>query len=128
MPLNSLLVKTSTVNPQTTTKRFIGNGGFLSFINRSNSTNNKLSSTDENKHLKRTSSTQRKSKQHATYENKRLSADVESLHSSSISTGSIWIGDIDKVIPNHQKERQSTTDNNANSCTSYNIGNHIKEG
>jgi len=123
MPLNNLLAKTSPVNPQTTTtKRFIGNGGFLSFINRSNSTNNTPSSTDENKHLRRTSSTQRKSKQHATYEHKRLSANVESLHSSSsISSGIIWKEDIDKVIKNHQKEeRQSTTDNNT--------GKHIREG
>jgi hypothetical protein len=118
MPLNNLLAKTSPVNPQTTTtKRFIGNGGFLSFINRSNSTNNTPSSTDENKHLRRTSSTQRKSKQHATYENKRLSANVESLQSSGI----IWKEDIDKVITNRQKEEhQSTTDNNT--------GKHIREG
>jgi hypothetical protein len=117
MPLNNLLAKTSPVNPQTTTtKRFIGNGGFLSFINRSNSTNNTPSSTDENKHLRRTSSTQRKSKQHATYENKRLSANVESLHSSSISSGIICKEDIDKVIT----KRQSTTDNNT--------GKHIREG
>jgi hypothetical protein len=84
-------VKTSTLNPQATptTKKFIGTGGFFSFINRSN---NKSSSIDENKQLRRTSSTQRKSRQHG---HKRLSADVESL--------------INKVTIN-----QSMTDSNAN--------------
>ena len=104
MPLNSLLVKTSSlntiINPQipqqssstssttATAKKLISNG-FLSLIGRSNSNNNKSStSTEENKQLRRTSSTQlraqRKAKQQTiltagTNGNKRLSADVESL-------------------------------------------------
>lgn len=106
MPLNSLLVKTSSLNtivspqiPQqssslsssaaaTTAKKLITNS-FFNFIGRSNSSNNKSStSTEENKQLRRTSSTQlraqRKAKQQttisaATSGNKRLSADVESL-------------------------------------------------
>lgn len=105
MPLNSLLVKTSSLNPiinppspassSTTTttttnsaKKLISNG-FLSLIGRSNSNNNKSStSTEENKQLRRTSSTQlraqRKAKQQTTPTagtngNQRLSADVESL-------------------------------------------------
>lgn len=96
MPLNSLLVKTSSLNPinnspsspstTNSTKKLISNG-FLSLIGRSNSNNNKSStSTEENKQLRRTSSTQlraqRKAKQQTTGTiagNQRLSADVESL-------------------------------------------------
>ncbi|CAF3613339.1 unnamed protein product [Adineta steineri] len=108
MPLNNLLVKTSSlntiINPQIpqqqqspsllssssslSAKKIISNG-FFNFIGRSNSSNNKSStSTEENKQLRRTSSTQlraqRKAKQQTTLTtgtngNKRLSADVESI-------------------------------------------------
>jgi hypothetical protein len=91
MPLNSLLAKTSSFNSQkssTTTT----NGGFFNFINRSNINN-------------KSSSTHRKSKQ---YDNKRLSADIESLQEE----------DIDKV----------TIDNNINSSNSSITGKYIKEG
>jgi hypothetical protein len=138
MPLNSLLVKTSSLNtiigPQisqqssssttaATAKKLISNG-FLSLIGRSNSGNNKSStSTEENKQLRRTSSTQlraqRKAKQQTTLTagtngNKRLSADVESLFPvSSINNNRCKISkeDIhifDKVTTNHNSERQSS--------------------
>jgi len=136
MPLNSLLVKTSSlntiINPQipqqsssttTTAKKLISNG-FLSLIGRSNSNNNKSStSTEENKQLRRTSSTQlraqRKAKQQTiltaeTNGNKRLSADVESLFPvSSINNNHCKLSkeDIhifDKVTTNHNIERHSS--------------------
>lgn len=136
MPLNSLLVKTSSLNtiispqsPQpssgatTTAKKLITNS-FFNFIGRSNSSNNKSStSTEENKHLRRTSSTQlraqRKTKQQTTTTaeangNKRLSADVESLLPvSSINSNHCEISKedthiFDKVTPNHNSERQSS--------------------
>lgn len=180
MPLNSLLVKTSSlntiVNPQnpqqhtlsstssssssssssttaSTAKKLISNG-FLNFIGRSNSSNNKSStSTEENKQLRRTSSTQlraqRKAKQQTTLTagtngNKRLSADAESLLPvSSINTNNCEISKedshiFDKVITNNNHnntERQSsisrvTTPNekNINGTSSSNIGKHINEG
>ncbi|CAF3630090.1 unnamed protein product [Adineta steineri] len=120
MPFNSLLMKTPNSQTQTTTKKFIGTGGFFNFINRSNSNNNKPSSPDDTKYLRRTASTQRKPKQHIVQDNKRLSADIESYHTSSISLNNVWKGDIDKAIINGQRERQSTIDNNINSKTSYN--------
>jgi hypothetical protein len=132
MPLNSLLVKTSSLNtiispplPQhsssTTAKKLISNG-FFNLIGRSNSSNNK-SSTEENKQLRRTSSTQlraqRKAKQQTTSTtgpngNKRLSADVESLfpvtsnnnNHCEISKEDIHI--FDKVTTNQNSERQSS--------------------
>jgi hypothetical protein len=137
MPLNSLLVKTSSLNtiisppvPQQsssssslTAKKLFSNG-FLSLIGRSNSSNNKsTTSTEENKQLRRTSSTQlraqRKAKQQTTLTagtngNKRLSADVESLLPvSSINNNHREISkeDIhifDKVTTNHNSERQSS--------------------
>ncbi len=137
MPLNSLLVKTSSlntiVNPPvsqrtsstttSTAKRLFSNG-FLSLIGRSNSSNNKSStSTEENKQLRRTSSTQlraqRKAKQQTTLTagangNKRLSADVESLLPVSSNNNNhceISKEDIhifDKVTTNHNNERQSS--------------------
>jgi len=135
MPLNNLLVKTSSlntiINPQSSqesssssAKKLISNG-FLSLIGRSNSSNNKSStstSTEENKQLRRTSSTQlraqRKAKQQTTLTtgtngNKRLSADVESiLPASSINNNHCEISNedihiFDKVTTNHNSERQS---------------------
>ena len=137
MPLNTLLVKTSSLNtiltpqiPQpssssttTTAKKLISNG-FLSLIGRSNSNNNKSStSTEENKQLRRTSSTQlraqRKAKQQTTQTtgtngNQRLSADVESLLPvSSINNHQCKLSkediqSFDKVTTNHNIERQSS--------------------
>lgn len=138
MPLNSLLVKTSSLNtiisPQPTTsqqsttstaKKLISNG-ILSLIGRSNSNNNKSStSTEENKQLRRTSSTQlraqRKAKQQTTLTpgtngNKRLSADVESFlpvpsinnNHSKQSKDDEDIHIFDKVTTNHNIERQSS--------------------
>lgn len=108
MPLNSLLVKTSSLNTiiqspnsqqqqhqsssstaATTAKKLISNG-LLSLIGRSNSNNIKPStSTEENKQLRRTSSTQLRAQRKTTKQqttlttgtngNKRLSADVESF-------------------------------------------------
>ncbi|CAF1625865.1 unnamed protein product [Rotaria magnacalcarata] len=121
MPLNSLLVKTSTLNPPATTtkKTFMGTGGFFSFINRSNNSNqNNSSSNNENNQLKRTSSTQQKSKQHNAHANKRLSADIDALRfSSSISASNLSREDIEKVTKNYHEERQSTTDNNTTTTT-----------
>ncbi|CAF2658268.1 unnamed protein product [Rotaria sp. Silwood2] len=112
MPLNTLLVKNSINNPQTTTKKFTSTGGFFNFINRSNNSNNHSSSNNENKQLKRSSSIQQKSKQHKTHGNKRLSADIDTLRSPLISSNNAPNGDVDKVTMNYQEERQSTTDNN----------------
>ena len=107
MPLNSLLVKTSSLStiadpaisapspsPSTSSstaanaKKLISNG-FFNLLGRSNINTNKLASTnEENKQFRRTSSTQlraqRKTKQQTiptsgSNGNKRLSADVESL-------------------------------------------------
>lgn len=133
MPLNSLLVKTSIHSPQTTTttKKIIGTGGLLSFINRSNSNNsnnNYSSPNDDNRQLKRTSSIQQKSKQYKIHGNKRLSADIDSLRSSSISSNNLTKGDIDKVTMNYQQERQPTTDNNSHSRNSCNTSKYIEEG
>ncbi|CAF3317349.1 unnamed protein product [Rotaria socialis] len=133
MPLNSLLVKTSTLNPSTTAtkKTFMGTGGFFSFINRSNNSNqNNSSSNNENKQLKRTSSTQQKSKQHKADPNKRLSADIDTLRSSSsVSASNLSKEDIEKVTKNYHAERQSTIDNNTttttNSRTSSNTNSSI---
>ncbi|CAF4084401.1 unnamed protein product [Rotaria sp. Silwood2] len=149
MPLNSLLVKTSSlntiINPQipqqssssSTAKKLISNG-FFNFIGRSNSSNNKSStSTEENKQLRRTSSTQlraqRKSKQQTTLTtgtngNKRLSADVESLLPvSSINSNHNEISNedehiFDKVTTNNNinRERQSSI-----SLVSTSIDNNI---
>jgi hypothetical protein len=134
MPLNSLLVKTSSlstiINPQSpqsssssTAKKLISHG-FLSLIGRSNSSNNKSStSTEESKQLRRTSSTQlraqRKAKQQTTLTagtngNNRLSTDVESLvpvslinnNHCQISKDDSQI--FDKVTTNHNSERQSS--------------------
>lgn len=136
MPLNSLLAKASTLNSQSSTtatpKKFLGPGGLFSFINRSNhnnsNTNQNLSSINENKHLKRTCSTQQKAKQYKTHANKRLSADIDTLRSPSISSCNLSKGDIDKATKNYQEERQSTTDNNTNGPTSNNTSKYIKEG
>ncbi|CAF3318582.1 unnamed protein product [Rotaria socialis] len=133
MPLNSFLVKTSTLNPSTTAtkKTFMGTGGFFSFINRSNNSNqNNSSSNNENKQLKRTSSTQQKSKQHKADPNKRLSADIDTLRSSSsVSASNLSKEDIEKVTKNYHAERQSTIDNNTttttNSRTSSNTNSSI---
>ena len=107
MPLNSLLVKTSSLStiahpaspapspsPSASSstaanaKKLISNG-FFNLLGRSNINTNKLASTnEENKQFRRTSSTQlraqRKTKQQTTPTsgsngNKRLSADVESV-------------------------------------------------
>ncbi|CAF3875516.1 unnamed protein product, partial [Rotaria magnacalcarata] len=138
MPLNSLLVKTSSlntiINPQqspspssssssssaatTTAKKLLSNG-FLNFIGRSNSSNNKSSkSTEENKQLRRTSSTQlraqRKAKQQTTLTtgtngNKRLSTDVESLLPvSSINSNHCEISKEDI----HKFDKVTTNNNN----------------
>jgi hypothetical protein len=133
MPLNNLLVKTSSLNTiinphssqessSSSAKKLISNG-FLSLIGRSNSSNNKSStSTEENKQLRRTSSTQlraqRKAKQQTTLTtgtngNKRLSADVESILPASSINNNHWeisnedIHIFDKVTTNHNSERQS---------------------
>ncbi|CAF3648633.1 unnamed protein product [Rotaria sordida] len=133
MPLNTLLVKNSTLNPHTTTpttKKFTSTGGFFSFINRSNNShnnnnNNNSSSNNENKQLKRTSSTQQKSKQHKIHGNKRLSADIDTLRSPLISSNNLSKGDIDKVTLNYQEERQSMTDNNTHIRFSCNTNSSI---
>jgi hypothetical protein len=109
-----------------------------------------LTSTEENKQLRRTSSTQlraqRKAKQQTTSTtgtngNKRLSADVESiLPASSINNNHCEISNedihiFDKVTTNHNSERQSlislvstSTDKNINATSSSNIGKCMKEG
>ncbi|UJR08538.1 hypothetical protein I4U23_012800 [Adineta vaga] len=111
---------------QATTKKFIGTGGFFSFIHRSNSNQNKSSlSDDNNKQLKRTTSIQRRPKQYISNENKRLSADIEPLHTSSISLSNAWKEDINKVVINGQKERQSTKNINVNKNISSNIDSSI---
>jgi hypothetical protein len=89
MPLNTLLVKTSSFNSPTPTKN-----GFFHFIHRSNNTN----------HPKSSSSTPQKSKQHG---NKRLSADVESLFKE----------DTDKVIKTRQKELDNNSNSSNSSNT-----------
>ena len=143
MPLNSLLVKTSSLNtiiqsptnPQqsstaaTTARKLISNG-LLSLIGRSNSNNSKAStSTEENKQLRRTSSTQlraqRKTKQQTTLTtgtngNKRLSADVESFfprtQSSSINNNHLKISNQDPQIFD-----KATTNSNIEPSTSISL-------
>lgn len=160
MPLNNLLVKTSSlstiINPQisqqsptsSSAKKLLSNG-FLSLIGRSNSNHSKSStSTEENKQLRRTSSTQlraqRKAKQQTTLTtgtngNKRLSADVESILPVSSNNNhhhcEIFNEDthsFDKVATSQASERQSTmalvstpTDKN---ISSSNIGECMREG
>ncbi|CAF1642572.1 unnamed protein product [Adineta ricciae] len=113
MPMMNSSVKTPTTpqQSQTTTKKFIGTGGFFNFIHRSNSNQNKSSSSspaDDSKQLKRTTSTQRRPKQYISNENKRLSADIEPLHTSSASLSNAWKEHTDKVQINAQKERPLT--------------------
>ena len=134
MPLNNLLVKTTSlstiINPQisqqsptsSSAKKLLSNG-FLSLIGRSNSNHSKSStSTEENKQLRRTSSTQlraqRKAKQQTTLTtgtngNKRLSADVESILPVSSNnnhhhceTSNEDTHTFDKVATSQAKERR----------------------
>lgn len=158
MPLNSLLVKTPSLNTiihppsaPSTAKKLLSSG-FLSLIGRSNSSssNGKPPTTEESKQLRRTSSTQlraqRKAKQQTTSSstgsngNQRLSADVESLlpASSNNTPADEPCNDdahaFDKAAPHYPGERlstmslASTSDRNASATSSPNNGERKREG